>query len=86
MVQGQEYRQHQNVIKNGIVRPNLELLSTFVVSLLDYTDCSLIASGNFYTIQIRVMGLYFAPSGSHVQELCKLGAKQRVILPTLYAY
>jgi hypothetical protein len=48
LVQGHEYRQHQNVIKNGTLRRNLELLFTFVVSFLVYTDCSLISSGDFY--------------------------------------
>jgi hypothetical protein len=34
LLEGYEYRQHQNVIKNGTVRANLELLCTFAVSLL----------------------------------------------------
>lgn len=67
LVQGHEYRQHQNVIKNRTVRAGLELLCTFVVSLLLYTDCSLIESGNFYTIQIGVIGLYLIA----VQTSCK---------------
>jgi hypothetical protein len=60
LVQGREYRQHQNAIKNGTVRANLEIHCTFVVSPQLYSDCSLIASGNFYAIQIRVIGLYSA--------------------------